>query len=90
MWRLSAILLAVVLVAVAIGRFTGATSRSYIARLDVDGVIVNDHQRLKALGKVAEDSSIKAVIVRINSPGGTVVGGEALHRALLKVAKKKP
>jgi len=29
-------------------------------------------------------------MVRINSPGGTVVGGEALHRTLLKVGKNKP
>jgi protease-4 len=89
-WRTAAIVVAVALVAVAIGQFTGATSRTYIARLDVENVIVNDTERLQSLEDAADDSNVKAIIVRINSPGGTVVGGEALHRTLLKVGKKKP
>ena len=89
-WRVSAIFVAVVLVATAIGRFSGATSQSYIARLDVDQIIVNDPDRLKALNAITDNSNIKALLIAINSPGGTVVGGEALYHALVRTGEKIP
>ena len=89
-WRIATITIAVALVATAIGRFTGAASRSYIARLEVKQVIVNDPDRLKALDAISEDSNVKALLVAINSPGGTVVGGEALHHALVRAGDKIP
>jgi protease IV len=90
LWRTAAILVAVLLVGAAVGEFSGFVSRSYIARLDVDNVIVNDVERLQSLEDAAENPDIKALMVRIDSPGGTVVGGEALYRTLLKVGEKKP
>jgi protease-4 len=33
---------------------------------------------------------VKAVILRVNSPGGTTVGGESLHLAIKNLRKKKP
>ena len=89
-WRVTAIIIAVVLVATAIGRFSGVTSRSYIARLDVDEIIVNDLDRLNALDAMIGDSNVKALLVAINSPGGTVVGGEALYHALVRTGDKIP
>ena len=89
-WRVTAIVVAVALVATAIGRFSGATSRSYIARLDVEQIIVNDPDRLSALDAIADDSNVKALLVAINSPGGTVVGGEALYHALNRAGDKIP
>jgi protease-4 len=89
-WRVSAIVVLVALIATAIGRFTGTASRAHIARLSIERVIVDDPDRLAAIRDAMDDTDIKAVIVRINSPGGTVVGGEALHKALVKLATKKP
>lgn len=89
-WRIGAIVLVVALVATTVGRFTGTGSQSYIARLNVERVIVDDQRRLEAIEDALDDSQIKAVVVRINSPGGTVVGGEALHKALVRLAAKKP
>lgn len=89
-WRVVAIIVAVALVATAIGRFSGKGSKSYIARLDVEKIIVNDTDRLKAVNAIADDSNIKALLVSINSPGGTVVGGEALYNALVRAGKKVP
>jgi protease-4 len=94
-WRTLAILVAVGLVAAAIGRFGiagigGLVEGPYIARLDVDNIITDDTKRIRALKDLAKDSSAKALIVRINSPGGTVVGGETLYKALRKVAAKMP
>ena len=89
-WRITSIVVAVVLIATAVGRFSGASSRSYVARLEVNKVIVNDIDRLDALDAITEDSDIKALLVCINSPGGTVVGGEALYHALVRAREKVP
>ncbi len=63
---------------------------SFIARVYVDGVIFDDIDRLEILKEIANDSSVKAVVVHINSPGGTVVGGENLYDSLRKLSEKKP
>ncbi len=93
LWRTLAIVVVVALVAVALGRFGGfggLGSSDYIARLSVTGVIVDDERRHRLLARIADDRDVKALIVRIDSPGGTVVGGEALHKSIRAVAEKKP
>ncbi|MDA7948679.1 MAG: signal peptide peptidase SppA [Hyphomicrobiaceae bacterium] len=64
--------------------------RSHIARLEISGLIQQDSKRLKLLKDIGESKSAKAVILRINSPGGTTVGGEALYTAILELREKKP
>jgi protease-4 len=44
----------------------------------------------RALDKAAEDESIKAVVLRVNSPGGSAVGSEVILQATRRVAEKKP
>ena len=61
-----------------------------IARLEVSGVITDDQDRAKLLETMARTSSVKAVIVRFNSPGGTTTGGEALYNQLRRLAKDRP
>jgi len=61
-----------------------------IARLSVTGIITSDRDRDEALRKLAEDDDVKALVIRIDSPGGTFVGGESLYHAVLDVAQKKP
>jgi protease-4 len=56
----------------------------------VEGVITEDLDRDEALAAVAKDRRAQALIVRINSPGGTVVGGEALYRQLRLMSEVKP
>lgn len=89
-WRTLAILIAVALIAVAVGRFTGYQRADYIARFHVRNIILDDDRRHHALDLIARDGNAKALVVRIDSPGGTVVGGEALYRSVRKVAKEKP
>ena len=88
-WRTLAILVALALVFVAAGRM-GPLGEDYIARLEINGVILNDRDRIDALQAVAEDGHAKALMISIDSPGGTVVGGEAIYRMLRLVAAKKP
>lgn len=91
LWRAGAILLAVAVIGVAVLRLGhGVWSPNYIARLNVAGVIVDDQRRHKALEDAAKDPKVKAIIVRIDSPGGTVAGSEALYRQLRTIGEKLP
>jgi len=66
------------------------TSGPFIARIHIEGVIRDDPLRDQMIQELRDDKDVKAVIVRINSPGGTAVGGEALYRSLKNLASKKP
>jgi len=63
---------------------------NYIARIYVNGLVLYDMEVIQSLQKLAEEDNSKAVIVHINSPGGTAVGGESYYNALKKIAEKKP
>jgi protease-4 len=56
----------------------------------IEGIILDDQNRDEALEDVAGNEKVKALIVKIDSPGGTFVGGEALYQSLRRVAEKKP
>ncbi|OGI20562.1 MAG: hypothetical protein A3B68_05830 [Candidatus Melainabacteria bacterium RIFCSPHIGHO2_02_FULL_34_12] len=45
---------------------------------------------LELVNKATKDPSIKAIVLRINSPGGTVAASQEIYRALIKARKKKP
>ena len=64
--------------------------KSHIARVEISGLIREDTDREEMLKEIAKSRHAKAVILRINSPGGTTIGGESLHRAVQKLRKKKP
>lgn len=87
-WRTGAILLAVALVVAVAGRIV--QPGSFVARIAITGVIVEDRERDRLIDRIARDGRAKALIVHINSPGGTVVGGERLYKALRAAAKRKP
>jgi protease-4 len=61
-----------------------------IARVAIEGTITEDRQQLELLKRIADADSAAALLVFVNSPGGTTTGGEALFAALREVAKKKP
>jgi protease IV len=95
-WRVFAVLLAicaVVAVGAALrapgtGALTGQSGAS-IARVTLTGPIRTDRQRVEALERLAK-SQAKAVIVHINSPGGTTSGSEELHDSLKRLKDEKP
>jgi protease-4 len=94
-WRVVAVLVAIVTVVggafvLGTGR-TGLTEQAggAIARVRIEGLIRGNQQRVEALERLGK-SSAKAVIVHINSPGGTVAGSEQLHNSLLQLKAKKP
>ncbi|HEY4044113.1 MAG TPA: signal peptide peptidase SppA [Rhodopila sp.] len=89
-WRIFAILALVVAALVGL-RGTGLEpTGARIARVSVDGLITEDRKLTEAIEALAENSQVKAVILAIDSPGGSVAGGETLHDAIARVATKKP
>jgi len=62
----------------------------HIARYTVEGVIVDDPARDEILKKIAENDKVEALLLRIDSPGGTVVGSEILYESVRKIADEKP
>jgi len=89
-WRIVALVAVVSAVLAAVGRFGDSGFRDHIARLEVSGIILDDPARDDALKRAAEDDRVRAMIVAIDSPGGTFVGGESLYKSLRAVAEKKP
>jgi protease IV len=92
MWRLLFLLmLAVALLAVS-ARLLGSDTMiaDRIARVSITGTITTDPARERLLEALAEDEHVKAVIVSINSPGGTTAGGEELYEALGQIRARKP
>ncbi|WP_417672459.1 signal peptide peptidase SppA [Roseibium sp.] len=64
--------------------------RPHIARLAIDGVILENRKQLKLIEEIGESGNVQGVILSINSPGGSTTGGEALYEALRELAEKKP
>lgn len=62
----------------------------HVARLKIEGVITGDERTLRLIRDVRRSSSVKAVLVQIDSPGGTVSGSEAVYLALRQLANEKP
>ncbi|PIW28081.1 MAG: signal peptide peptidase SppA [Rhodospirillales bacterium CG15_BIG_FIL_POST_REV_8_21_14_020_66_15] len=92
LWRLLALAALAGLAVVAAGRLggTGLLARDHVARIAIDGIIFDDAERTRAIKDLVHRKDVKAVIVRVDSPGGTFVGGEALYGALRHVAESKP
>lgn len=93
-WRVTAALVAIAaIVSVGVivtpgGRGALTTSGS-IARVHIDGLIRSNADRVEAL-ELLEKSRAAAVIVHVNSPGGTTAGSEQLYDALVRLKAKKP
>jgi protease-4 len=92
-WRVSAILIVLIAV-VGLGlalvpgsRFMPASSA--IARIRIEGLIRGNQQRVEALERLAK-SNARAVIIHVDSPGGTTAGSQQLFDALRDLQAKKP
>lgn len=92
-WRVAAALL--VLIAVGVGAFMLVPTKgmkpgdSAIARIKIQGIIRGNQDRVEALERLAK-SNARAVIVHLDSPGGTTAGSEQLYDALRALQEKKP
>jgi len=61
-----------------------------IGVISIEGTILTCDETLKELKKFRKKSSIRAILLRINSPGGTVAPAQEIYREIEKIRKKKP
>ncbi len=91
LWRVISICLLVVITFNFLYQdITKTTVKEFIAEVKINGFIDDDSYRNKKLLELATNKNIKAVIISIDSPGGSFVGGERLYNNLRKIAKQKP
>src|SRR6266498_847483 len=60
-----------------------------IGVVDLEGVILSPSETVDQLRKLADDDSIKAIIVHVNSPGGGVAASEEIYREVKRVRDDK-
>ncbi|HWS96792.1 MAG TPA: S49 family peptidase, partial [Candidatus Methylomirabilis sp.] len=62
-----------------------------IAVVDLEGVILSPKEPVEQLRKYGDDSSIKAIVIHVNSPGGGAAASEEIYREVLRIrdVKKK-
>lgn len=93
-WRVLSVLLGIVAVVAlgvaVVGRDAISLVQPQVARVTIQGVITGDRPTLRLLEDLRKSSTVRAVIVQIDSPGGTVPGAEAIHEALRTLAAAKP
>lgn len=89
LWRVIGLIAVFSAIVIGVGRLN-LIGDGHIARIGINGIIVDDLDRNEVLRKIAKNDKVKALIVNINSPGGSYVGGEALYEALRFVGRNKP
>ncbi|MEO0619159.1 MAG: signal peptide peptidase SppA [Pseudomonadota bacterium] len=91
-WRLIALGIAAIAVVAVFARFASGplSKQDQIARVEISGLITEDHRQLEMLREIGDAEHVKAVILRVNSPGGTTTGGEALFEEIRELTEKKP
>jgi protease-4 len=92
-WRVSAIFIVVLALIGAAAVFVPGALRSargdFVARIRIQGLIRGNQDRVEALDRLAK-SNAKAVIIHVDSPGGTTAGSEQLFDSLRALQMKKP
>lgn len=68
----------------------GGLGSAHVARINIHGVITGDQRTLDLIRSVERSSAARAVVLRIDSPGGTTAGSEAVHDALRRLSARKP
>lgn len=94
LWRVIACLAVIAgLLAVVLGS-SGFESlkkhTDHVARLRISGMITGDQPTLDLLKEIRDSQSVKALIIRLDTPGGTTAGSEAIYESIRDIAKTRP
>jgi protease IV len=63
------------------------TGGARVAIVELDGIIIDGNQAVRDLREHSENASVKAVVLRINSPGGVVAPTQEIFSAIQRVRK---
>lgn len=90
-WRLLAVVAVAVVVVGALAIATGVQPfgpRDHVLRVTVSGIVYDDPAILGGLADAAENPQTRAVMVVIDTPGGTTTGGESIYRELRRLSEQ--
>ena len=83
------VIVVLVLVAALVRGLVGGPSGERIGVVEIDGVITDSKETMEQIVKFKDDRTIKAVVLRINSPGGGVGPTQEIYREAVKLRDKK-
>ena len=95
-WRFAAFVVLVLAVLAVAGlasdfdRLPALAGRGQVAEIRLDGFIETRPETVEVIEKAAEDDSVEAILLHIDSGGGVASGGEALYRAIRDASEEKP
>ncbi|MEQ1952031.1 signal peptide peptidase SppA [Mesorhizobium sp. CN2-181] len=93
-WRVAALLVAAIAIVgttmALYGTEFAGKSVNHIAKVRIEGTILEDEALLTLLDDISKAPTVKGVILSIDSPGGTTAGGEAIFDAVRALAATKP
>lgn len=93
-WRAAAIaIVALGVIAISVwlkGDGFSGSAVNHIAKVRIEGTITEDDELIERLESIRLSSKVKGVILSIDSPGGTTVGGESIFEEVRKLAADKP
>lgn len=97
------LLFGILLIILAVALFTGAMAffrglgnknstltGDKIGLCKIEGMITDAHEVVEFLHELRTDESVKGVLLRIDSPGGSVAPSQELYQAVQELAKVKP
>jgi len=94
MKRLCLIVLALAVLAASLGVLASALSKvrpgKKVAIVSIQGAILSSQEVVEALRGYAKDPSVKAIVLRINSPGGPVAPAQEIYQEVKRASEKKP
>ena len=77
------------IVLVLLGKGSPFNSQERVGVVEIKGLLTDSHTAIKQLDRYRDDDSIKAIVLRINSPGGAVGPSQEILREVEKVRTKK-
>ena len=91
-WRVLAVIFAVIALVAITNRNShhSPIEKPFIDRLSFDGIIEDDRVIYDLIDDVAANPKARAVIVWLDTPGGSAVGGEEIYNRPRQMSQKKP
>ncbi|NBX03468.1 MAG: S49 family peptidase [Alphaproteobacteria bacterium] len=91
-WRVLAVVFAALALIAVVERtsINSPIEKDFVARITFDGIIGDDQEIYNLIDEVAENPKAKAVVLWLDTPGGSAVGGEEVFLRLRALAAKKP
>lgn len=85
-----AIVLLIIPAIFILAKINFSVPRDKIGIVFIEGVIADYIPIIKQIGKAKKDPYIKAVVIVVDSPGGSVGASQEIYRAIEKLKEKKP